>query len=45
MKPTCLNCGATITCGCQIRTASDGKKVCSSCVVNYETFIKKLKNP
>ena len=26
MKPTCPNCGTMITCGCQIRTASDGNK-------------------
>lgn len=33
---TCQNCGNTITCGCQDRIASDGKLVCSSCVVSYE---------
>ena len=33
---TCKNCGATITCSCQDRVASDGKQVCTSCSVNYE---------
>jgi len=33
---TCINCGSQITCGCQDRVATDGKKVCSSCVVTYE---------
>jgi transcription elongation factor Elf1 len=32
----CPNCGAQITCGCQDRTASDGKRVCSNCVAYYE---------
>lgn len=33
---TCQNCGATITCGCQDRVASDGKLVCSNCITAYE---------
>ena len=33
---TCTNCGSQITCGCQDRTASNGAKVCSSCVALYE---------
>lgn len=33
---TCQNCGATITCGCQDRVASDGKLVCSNCISAYE---------
>jgi transcription initiation factor TFIIIB Brf1 subunit/transcription initiation factor TFIIB len=37
---TCPNCGSQITCGCQDRTASDGKKVCSNCVALYEQQIK-----
>ena len=27
-------------CSCQRRTASDGKSVCSSCVINYEEQLK-----
>jgi hypothetical protein len=38
---TCSNCGAAITCGCQIKTASDGKKVCSNCIAIYEKQIKR----
>jgi NMD protein affecting ribosome stability and mRNA decay len=32
----CTNCGSQITCGCQDRVASNGAKVCSSCLVSYE---------
>jgi transcription elongation factor Elf1 len=33
---TCPNCNAQITCGCQVRTASNGAKVCSNCLAHYE---------
>lgn len=33
---TCPNCGSQITCGCQDRVASNGAKVCSTCVALYE---------
>lgn len=36
----CPNCATKFTCGCQKRTASDGKQVCSNCLALYE---KKLK--
>jgi len=36
----CTNCGRTITCGCQERTASDGKKTCSSCNTQYEQTLQ-----
>jgi hypothetical protein len=36
----CSNCQATISCGCQVRTASDGKKVCSNCLASYEQQLK-----
>ena len=32
----CQNCGATHGCSCQERVASDGKKCCSTCIMNYE---------
>lgn len=32
----CPNCQAAITCSCQIRTASDGSKVCSKCITSYQ---------
>lgn len=35
----CPNCKAAITCGCQKRTASDGKQVCSSCLPAYEKHL------
>lgn len=49
---TCPNCKKTLSCGCQKRTASDGKQVCSSCIKSYQpdstsTAIKKtvITNP
>ena len=36
----CSNCNATLSCGCQRRTASDGKQVCSGCVNAYEVKLK-----
>jgi hypothetical protein len=33
---TCTNCGSQITCGCQDRVATNGVKVCASCIVTYE---------
>jgi hypothetical protein len=45
-KPTimnCPNCKTAITCGCQKRTASDGKQVCSSCLPAYEKKLKDAK--
>jgi hypothetical protein len=37
---TCPNCGATFSCGCQRRAASDGKQCCSQCIVAYEAKLK-----
>jgi hypothetical protein len=39
----CTNCGTKLNCGCKKRTASDGTKVCSYCVTNYEKNLKKAK--
>jgi len=36
----CPNCSTTLSCGCQKRTASDGKQVCSSCIQAYESKLK-----
>jgi hypothetical protein len=33
---TCPNCNAFISCGCQRRTATDGKAVCTNCLEEYE---------
>lgn len=38
----CLNCGTKLSCGCQKRTASDGKSVCGTCLSGYEYSLKKL---
>lgn len=37
---TCSNCNARLSCGCQKRTASDGKGCCSTCINAYEARIK-----
>ena len=36
----CLNCGTKLSCGCQKRTASDGKSVCGTCLTGYEAALK-----
>jgi hypothetical protein len=43
----CPNCNAKLSCGCQRRTASDGKQVCSSCSPAYEQKLveQKKQNP
>jgi len=33
---TCQNCKRTLSCGCQRKTASDGKQVCSYCIDSYQ---------
>ena len=45
MSTNCPNCNARLSCGCQRRTASDGKAVCSMCLVKYENTIKLQKTP
>lgn len=40
----CLNCGATLTCGCQKRIASNGQSCCVSCVSSYENALVIKKN-
>ena len=35
----CPNCNTLITCGCQRRTASDGKQTCTSCLAAYQNKI------
>jgi len=36
----CPNCKNQLSCGCQRRTASDGKQVCSNCLGQYEAQLK-----
>jgi hypothetical protein len=42
---TCSNCGKGLSCGCQKRTASDGKSVCSNCLSKYEATLKPKPQP
>jgi hypothetical protein len=41
----CLNCGTKLSCGCQKRTASDGKSVCGTCLAGYEASLKRSGTP
>jgi hypothetical protein len=36
----CLNCNTKLSCGCQKRTASDGKQTCSKCLASYEKTLR-----
>lgn len=36
----CPNCGAKLSCGCQRRTASDGKQGCAQCIPRYEEQLR-----
>ena len=36
---SCPNCGKKLSCGCQKRTASNGRTVCSTCVTSYESTL------
>lgn len=39
----CPNCKSKLSCSCKLRTASDGKKVCTSCITTYEQNLKSKK--
>lgn len=39
----CPNCGAKLSCGCQRKTASDGKQGCVKCILVYEQKLKQQK--
>ena len=41
----CPNCNNKLSCGCQKRTASDGKQVCTTCAPDYENKLKAFKTP
>ena len=36
----CPNCGAKLSCGCQRKTASDGKQGCVQCIPKYEEKLR-----
>lgn len=40
----CNNCRMKMGCGCNKRTASDGRSCCASCINAYEAQLKTLKN-
>ena len=42
MAAACPNCGTSLSCGCQKRTASNGNPVCANCITDYETALIKL---
>ena len=39
----CPNCKSQLSCSCQLRTASDGKQVCSNCLKTYEANLEAQK--
>jgi transcription elongation factor Elf1 len=44
-NPTsCSNCGTAYTCSCQVKIASDGKKVCNNCHASYELNLQTLRD-
>jgi hypothetical protein len=45
MATTCPNCKTRLSCGCQMRKATDGNKVCTTCIGKYEAKLKISKAP
>ncbi len=39
----CPNCGTKLKCGCSIRRAYNGTKVCTNCKKKYETALRQKK--
>lgn len=37
---TCPNCKKNLSCGCQLRKASDGASVCTNCLPSYNNRLK-----
>lgn len=40
MSAICPNCQARLSCGCQLKKASNGATVCSQCFTKYESGLK-----
>jgi hypothetical protein len=36
----CQNCQRLLSCGCEVKVASDGKRVCTKCASSYESALK-----
>ena len=41
----CTNCNTNLSCGCQRRTASDGKECCTECIAQYEAKLQNTPSP
>lgn len=39
----CPNCKSVISCGCQLKTATNGAKVCNNCQAAYEKQLQQKK--
>jgi hypothetical protein len=39
MSANCPTCKSSLNCGCQLRTASNGVRVCTLCVGKYEAAL------
>lgn len=39
----CPNCKSRLSCGCQKRTAKDGKQVCTNCITQYNNLLENKK--
>ena len=37
---TCNNCKKVLGCGCQVRKASNGASVCTTCIAQFEAQLK-----
>lgn len=40
MSAICPNCRKTLSCGCQLKTASNKASVCTLCISAYEAALK-----
>lgn len=40
----CANCGKTVSCGCKLKKAKDGRRVCVNCLklINADSPIKSI---
>lgn len=36
----CPNCNTKLGCSCKLRNASDGKQVCTHCLIKYEKMLE-----
>ena len=44
-KLKCGNCGRILGCSCKQRTASDGKRCCTTCLAGYEKQLQSNTDP